>query len=67
VTGAGIFRANHTACIYEDKLYVFGGKDQNEKLPKYSFYCLDLTTSINPSEWGVLDMAGDMPGIWIEK
>ena len=60
VAGTSIFRANHTAEIYGDKLYVFGGKDQNEKLPKYTFYCFDLL-SLNPSEWGVLDMVGSMP------
>ena len=60
LVGTAIARANHTACVYGDKLYVFGGKDQNEKLPKYTFYCLNLS-SINPSEWGMLDMVGQMP------
>ncbi len=62
MAGSGIFRTNHTASIYGDKLFVFGGKDQHEKLPKYTFYCLNLS-SINPSEWGILDLnhVGFMP------
>jgi len=59
--GQSIHRVNHTACIYGDNLFVFGGKDQHEKLPKSTFIALNLAD--NKNGWQTCDMAGYMPGI----
>jgi len=38
-------RAGHSSCVYEDKMYVFGGKDEdNEKLK--DFWCFDFATNM---------------------
>lgn len=58
--GQSIHRVNHTACIYGDNLFVFGGKDQHEKLPKSTFIALNLAD--NKNGWQTCDMAGYMPG-----
>jgi len=44
VTPTELFRLGHSAHIYQDKMYVFGGNDENGK--KYDIWSLDLGINV---------------------
>lgn len=52
--GDNLYRMGHTAQIYKDKMYVFGGKDQSGQ-PKNELWCLDLETLV----WTQCQISGE--------
>jgi N-acetylneuraminic acid mutarotase len=47
-------RAGHSAVVHENKMYIFGGKDEDNEKQK-DLWCLDLNTFV----WEALDCGED--------
>ena len=41
VTPTELFRTSHSAHIYQGRMYVFGGRDEDTR--NYDIWCLDLS------------------------